>query len=111
MDVHLHTPTGKTYCGAPAPVDRVNGWTAYRSECTCPGCLATFPVSDPTRLASWSTQATQERATGHADAAHQGVFDADCEACVNYAAALGVDLSYRRPCTCGCGATDGCVFA
>lgn len=40
--VHLHTPTGRTYCGAPAPADRVNGWTAYRSEATCPGCLATL---------------------------------------------------------------------
>jgi hypothetical protein len=40
--VHLHTPTGRTYCGAPRPADRVNGWTAYRSECTCPDCLATL---------------------------------------------------------------------
>jgi hypothetical protein len=38
--VHLHTPTGRTYCGAPAPADRRNGWTAYRSDATCPECLA-----------------------------------------------------------------------
>lgn len=37
--VHLHTPTGRTYCGAPPPADRVNGWTAYRSEATCPDCV------------------------------------------------------------------------
>lgn len=40
--VHLHTPTGRTYCGAPAPSDRVNGWTAYRSEASCSDCLATL---------------------------------------------------------------------
>ena len=44
--IHLHTPTGRTYCGAPPPDDRVNGWTAYRSDATCPACLgplATVP--------------------------------------------------------------------
>jgi hypothetical protein len=40
MPVHLHTPTGRTYCGAPPPVDRANGWTAYRSEATCHACLS-----------------------------------------------------------------------
>lgn len=40
MIVHLHTPTGRTYCGAPPPADRVNGWTAYRSDATCPSCLS-----------------------------------------------------------------------
>ena len=41
-NVHLHTPNSRTYCGAPAPADRVNGWTAYKSDATCEACLATL---------------------------------------------------------------------
>lgn len=40
--VHLATPAARTRCGAPKPLDRVNGWTAYRSEVTCAACLSTL---------------------------------------------------------------------
>ena len=39
MIVHLHTPMGRTYCGAPVPADRARGLTAYRSDATCPECV------------------------------------------------------------------------
>jgi hypothetical protein len=39
--IHLHTPTGRIYCGAdrPALTERM---TAYRSVATCERCLATL---------------------------------------------------------------------
>jgi len=42
MTVHLHTPTGRVYCGAPAPEDRVHGWTALLSQATCLPCVSTL---------------------------------------------------------------------
>ena len=42
MTVHLHTPTGRVYCGAPAPEHRVHGWTARLSEATCLPCVSTL---------------------------------------------------------------------
>jgi hypothetical protein len=42
MKIHLHTPTGRTYCGAPAPEDRVHGWTAWLNEATCLACVGTL---------------------------------------------------------------------
>jgi hypothetical protein len=41
--VHLHRPTSpRPVCGAPVPVDRAAGLTAYRSEVTCEACRATL---------------------------------------------------------------------
>ena len=42
MTIHLHTPMGRTYCGAPVPADRARGLTAYASEATCHACIATL---------------------------------------------------------------------
>jgi len=49
MTIHLHRPTSPApVCGAPVPQDRRNGLTAYRSDITCPDCLATLRPLPPT---------------------------------------------------------------
>lgn len=41
MDVHLHKPTGGTYCGATVE-DKATETTAWRSDATCLACLGTL---------------------------------------------------------------------
>lgn len=47
------------------------------------------------RQARDATVRAIELVAGHADAAHSGVVDADCDRCVSLAADCGVDLTRR----------------
>ena len=57
MIVHLHTPMGRTYCGAPVPTDRARGLTAYASEASCHACIATLTPRQIERRAAREAEA------------------------------------------------------
>lgn len=61
MIVHLHTPMGRTYCGAPVPADRARGLTAYASEASCHACIATLTPRQIERRAAREAEALAAR--------------------------------------------------